>query len=417
MVEPILKMTPSRTPALTFIFITLLIDVIGLGIIIPIMPDLIMELAGLDPKASESMGYASKMGAWLLFAYAFIQFLLAPVIGALSDRYGRRPVLLGSLIGFTIDYLFLSFAPTIAWLFVGRVVAGIMGASFTTGGAYIADISKPEERAKNFGLIGAAFGLGFIIGPVLGGFLGSVGLRVPFMFSAGLTFVNFLFGFFILPESLKPENRRTFDWKRANPIGTLISLKRYPLIFGLLGSLTFLYIASHAVQSNWTFYTKEKFGWDLKEVGISLAVVGIAFAIIQGALIRVIIPKLGQRRSVNVGMTLYLISFILYAFATQGWMMYSIIVVYCLGSIAMTGLQGIMSGIVPPNEQGELQGGFTSLMSITAIIGPLLMSYVFSYFISTEAPVYFPGSAMMLGAVLTLVSFVFIRLTLKKRMV
>ncbi|HCZ34741.1 MAG TPA: hypothetical protein DHV26_02305 [Cytophagales bacterium] len=197
----------------------------------------------------------------------------------------------------------------------------------------------------------------------------------------------------------------------------MISLKRYPLIFGLMGSLTFLYIASHAVQSNWTFYTKEKFGWDLKEVGISLAVVGIAFAIIQGALIRVIIPKLGQRRSVNVGMTLYLVSFVLYAFATQGWMMYSIIVVYCLGSIAMTGLQGIMSGIVPPNEQGELQGGFTSLMSITAIIGPLLMNYIFSYFVSPEAPVYFPGSAMMLGALLTLISFVFIRLTLKKRMV
>lgn len=409
-------MTPSRTPALTFIFITLLIDVIGLGIIIPIMPDLIIELAHLDPKSSEAMAYASKMGAWLLFAYAFIQFLLAPVIGALSDRYGRRPVLLGSLIGFTIDYLFLSFAPTLAWLFVGRVVAGIMGASFTTGGAYIADISKPEERAKNFGLIGAAFGLGFIIGPVLGGFLGSAGLRVPFMVSAGLTFLNFLFGLFVLPESLKPENRRNFEWKRANPIGTLISLKRYPLIFGLLGSLTFLYIASHAVQSNWTFYTKEKFGWDLKEVGISLAVVGVAFAIIQGALIRVIIPKLGQQRSVTVGMTLYLISFVLYAFATQGWMMYGIIVIYCLGSIAMTGLQGIMSGIVPPNEQGELQGGFTSLMSITAIIGPLLMSYVFSYFISPAAPVYFPGSAMMLGAVLTLLSFIFIRLTLKKRM-
>ncbi|MBN8577183.1 MAG: TCR/Tet family MFS transporter [Cytophagales bacterium] len=409
-------MTPSRKPALTFIFFTLLIDVIGLGIIIPIMPDLIMELGNLDPKASESMGYASKMGAWLLFAYAFIQFLLAPVIGALSDRYGRRPVLLGSLIGFTIDYLFLSFAPTLAWLFVGRVIAGIMGASFTTGGAYIADISAPEERAKNFGLIGAAFGLGFIIGPVLGGFLGTLGLRVPFMVSAGLTFINFLFGLFVLPESLKAENRRTFEWKRANPIGTLLSLKRYPLIFGLMGSLTFLYIASHAVQSNWTFYTKEKFGWEMKEIGISLAIVGIAFAIIQGALIRVIIPKLGQQRSVTVGMTLYLISFVLYAFATQGWMMYSIIVIYCLGSIAMTGLQGIMSGIVPPNEQGELQGGFTSLMSITSIIGPLLMSYVFSYFVSSSAPVYFPGSAMMLGAVLTLFSFVFIRLTLKRRL-
>ncbi|MCW5909852.1 MAG: TCR/Tet family MFS transporter [Cyclobacteriaceae bacterium] len=409
-------MHSSRKPALTFIFITLLIDVIGLGIIIPIMPDLIIELAHLDANASGSLSYASKMGAWLLFAYAFIQFLCAPVIGALSDNYGRRPVLLGSLMGFTIDYLFLSFAPNITWLFVGRVVAGIMGASFTTGGAYIADISAPEERAKNFGLIGAAFGLGFIIGPVLGGFLGSIGLRVPFMVSAGLTFLNFLFGLFVLPESLKPENRRKFEWKRANPIGTLLSLKRYPLIIGLMGSLTFLYIAAHAVQSNWPYYTKEKFGWELKEVGISLAVVGLAFAIIQGALIRVIIPKLGQLRSVNAGMTLYTLSFVLYAFASQGWMMYGIIVIYCLGSIAMTGIQGIMSGIVEPNAQGELQGGFTSLMSLTAIIGPLLMNYVFSYFVSAESPVYFPGAAMMLGAVLTLVSFVLIRVTLKKRM-
>ena len=410
-------MAPARKPALTFIFITLLIDVIGLGIIIPIMPDLIIDLANLDPAASEAMGYASTMGAWLLFAYAFIQFLFAPVIGSLSDRYGRRPVLLGSLFGFTIDYLFLSFAPNLAWLFAGRVVAGIMGASFTTGGAYIADISAPEDRAKNFGMIGAAFGLGFIIGPVLGGFLGDLGLRVPFMVSAGLTFLNFLYGFFILPESLKPQNRRKFEWKRANPIGTLVALKRYPLIFGLLGSLIFLYIASHAVQSNWPYYTKEKFDWSLKEVGISLAVVGIAFAIIQGALIRIIIPKLGQLRSVNVGMGLYLLSFVLYALATQGWMMYGIIIIYCLGSIAGTGLQGIMSGIVPPNEQGELQGGFTSLMSISAIIGPLVMNNVFAYFIGPKTPFYFPGVAMMLGAVLTLISFILIRLTLKKEMI
>lgn len=415
--KPSAHMSPSRKPALVFIFITLLIDVIGIGIIIPIMPDLIMELSGMDATSSEAMGYASKMGAWLLFAYAFVQFICSPIIGGLSDRYGRRPVLLGSLFGFTVDYLFLSFAPSLAWLFVGRVVAGVMGASFTTGGAYIADISAPEERAKNFGMIGAAFGLGFIIGPVLGGFLGDFGLRVPFMVSAGLTFLNFLYGWLVLPESLKAENRRAFEWKRANPIGTLLSLKRYPLIIGLIGSLLFLYVASHAVQSNWPYYTKEKFGWSLKEVGISLAVVGIAFAIIQGGLIRVIVPKLGQLRSVNVGMTLYLLSFVMYAFATQGWMMYGIIIVYCLGSIAMTGLQGIMSGIVPANEQGELQGGFTSLMSISAIIGPLLMNNIFAYFIGAQAPVYFPGVAMMVGAVLTLVSFVLIRLTLKKEMV
>ncbi|NBP67788.1 MAG: MFS transporter [Cytophagia bacterium] len=403
-------MKTTKQAAVGFIFITLLIDVTGLGIIIPVMPTLIKELTGSDNSQ------AASYGGWLLAAYAVMQFLFAPIMGGLSDRYGRRPVLLASLFGFGVDYLFLAFAPTLGWLFLGRIIAGIMGASFTTAGAYMADISTPENRAQNFGMIGAAFGLGFIVGPVIGGLLGDLGSRMPFIVAAVLSLINWLYGYFILPESLSQENRRKFEWKRANPIGTLKSLFRYPVIAGLLVSLSLVYISAHAVQSNWAFYTMEKFDWDKTMVGISLGVVGLVFAIVQGGLIRIIIPKLGQERSVYVGLGLYSLGFILYAAATHGWMMYAVTIVYCTGSIAGPALQGIMSSVVPANEQGELQGGFTSLMSLTSIFGPLIMSELFSYFTQPNIHYYFPGAALTLGAVLTLISALFARHTLKKSM-
>ncbi|MBL7845717.1 MAG: TCR/Tet family MFS transporter [Cyclobacteriaceae bacterium] len=403
-------MSTSRKPALGFIFITLLIDVTGLGIIIPVLPKLIQELS------HGSLSEAAAYGGWLVSVYAIMQFICSPIVGGLSDRFGRRPVLLASLFGFGLDYLFLAFAPTLGWLFVGRVIAGIMGASFTTAGAYIADISTPEKRAQNFGIIGAAFGLGFIIGPVIGGLLGSYGSRIPFMVAAALTLLNWLYGLFILPESLKPENRRKFEWKRANPVGTLKSLFRHQVIAGLFVSLAFLYISSHAVQSNWSYYSIEKFKWDERAIGISLGVVGLVSAIVQGWLIRLIIPKLGQERSVYVGLSLYALGFLLFGLATEGWMMYAITVVYCFGGIAGPALQGIMSGIVPPNEQGELQGGFTSLMSITAIVGPPLMNNLFAYFSGAGAPMYLPGAAMLLGAVLTIISSLLARRSLKSKM-
>jgi DHA1 family tetracycline resistance protein-like MFS transporter len=397
----------KRPAALGFIFVTLLIDVIGFGIIIPVMPKLIQGLTG--GTVSEAANY----GGWLIAAYALTQFVCAPIVGGLSDRYGRRPVLLASLFGFGIDYLFLAFAPTLSWLFVGRVVAGLMGASFTTAGAYIADISTPENRAQNFGMIGAAFGLGFIIGPVIGGLLGDMGPRTPFIAAAILTLLNWLYGFFILPESLKKENRRAFEWKRANPVGTLISLSRYKVISGLFVALAFVYVSAHAVQSNWSYYTIEKFKWTPSMIGISLGVVGFVFAIVQGGLIRIIIPKLGQQRSVYFGLALYALGFLLYAIATEGWMMYAVTIVYCLGGIAGPALQGIMSGVIPPNEQGELQGGFTSLMSLSSIVGPLLMNGIFSFFVAANSPIYLPGAAMLLGAVLTLISSLLARKTLK----
>jgi len=402
-------MSAKRSPALGFIFVTLLIDVIGLGIIIPVMPKLINELTG------DSISQASRDGGWLLLTYAAVQFLFAPVIGGLSDRYGRRPVLLASLFGFGVDYLFLAFAPTLGWLYVGRVIAGIMGASFTTGAAYIADISTPEKRAQNFGLLGAAFGLGFIIGPVLGGLLGQFGSRVPFMAAAGFSFVNWLYGYFILPESLKPENRRTFDWARANPLGAFINLTKYPVIFGLIGALTLVYIALHAVQSNWSFYVIEKFGWDEAHIGYSLGAVGLLSAIVQGYLIRLILPKIGQKRGVYIGLLLYSIGFVLYAFATQGWMMYVFMIPYILGSIAGPSLQGIISTQVNASEQGEVQGALTSLQSLTSIFGPLMMTQLFALFTSESAPVYFPGAPMLLAALLTLVGAYLARLSLKRQ--
>ena len=401
---------PKKNPALVFIFITLLIDITGLGIIIPVVPNLIRELTG------GTLSEASMYGGWMLFAYAFMQFICAPIIGGLSDRYGRRPVLLASLFGFGVDYIFLAFAPTLAWLFLGRIIAGIMGASFTTGAAYIADVSTPETRAQNFGIIGAAFGLGFIIGPMLGGFLATFGSRVPFMVSAGLSLLNWLYGFFILPESLKPENRRKFEWSRANPVNSLLNLKRYPVILGLVASLVMVYISAHAVQSNWVYYTMEKFKWGPKMVGISLAVVGLVFAIVQGGLIRIIIPKLGKERSVYVGLGFNALGFVLYALATQSWMMFAFTVVYCLGGIAGPALQGIISTQVPANEQGELQGALTSLMSVTSIIGPPLMTNTFSYFTNSQAPVYLPGAPMLLGAVLTITATLLARTSLKKTM-
>ncbi|HET9056747.1 MAG TPA: TCR/Tet family MFS transporter [Chitinophagaceae bacterium] len=400
-------MSHKRKAATGFIFITLLLDVIGFGIIIPVMPKL------LEGMIHGGLSEASKIGGWLLFAYAFMQFLCAPVIGNLSDKYGRRPVLLFSLFGFGIDYLFLSFAPNVGWLFVGRIIAGITGASFTTAAAYIADVSTAETRAKNFGMIGAAFGLGFIIGPLMGGILGSFGLRVPFYAAACLSLLNWLYGYFILPESLSKENRREFDWKRANPVGSLLHLRKYPALGNLILSIVLVYIAAHSVQSNWGYYTMYKFTWSEKMVGYSLALIGILVAGVQGGLIRIVNPKLGNERSVYIGIFLYSLGLVLFAFASQTWMMFVFLLPYCLGGIAGPALQAIIAGHVPVNEQGELQGSLTSLMSATAIVGPPVMTNLFSYFTQSSAPVYFPGAPFLLGAILMLGSAILAYMALR----
>ncbi len=393
-------MHKNKQAAIGFIFITLMIDITGLGLIIPVMPKLIEELTG------GNISQASEYGGWLTFTFAIMQFLFSPVLGGLSDKYGRRPILLFALVGFALDYLFLSFAPTITWLFIGRAVAGITGASITTATAYIADISTEENRAKNFGMIGAAFGLGFIIGPVIGGLLGAYGARVPFMVAAALTFLNFLYGYFILPESLDKEHRRPFEWKRANPLGSLMQLKKYPSLSGLVVSFVLIYLASHAVQSNWSFFTIEKFNWSERLIGISLGVVGILVAVVQGGLIRYINPKLGNEKSVYTGLLLYSLGLILFAFASQSWMMFLFLIPYCLGGIAGPAIQSILSSSVPANAQGELQGALTGLISLTSIAGPPMMTGLFAYFTKPSAPVHFSGAAFLLGAVLMFTSAV-----------
>jgi MFS transporter, DHA1 family, tetracycline resistance protein len=388
----------KKSAAIGFIFITMLIDITGWGIIIPVIPKLIKELIHGD------ISEAAKIGGWLTFAYAITQFIFAPLIGNLSDKFGRRPIILISLFAFSLDYLLLAFAPTITWLFVGRIIAGISGASITTASAYIADVSTPENRAKNFGMIGAAFGLGFIIGPVIGGLLGQYGSRVPFYAAAVLCLLNFLYGYFILPESLSKDNRRAFSLKRANPIGAFLNLKKYPQLIGLVISIFLLYTASHAVHSNWSYFTMYKFNWDEKMVGISLGAIGLLVGIVQGGLIRVINPKLGNEKSIYVGMLLYTVGMFLFATASQSWMMFAFLIPYCLGGVAGPAMQAVISSQVPANEQGEIQGTLSSLMSASSIVGPPMMSTVFYYFTHKEAPFQFAGAPFVLGGILMFLS-------------
>ncbi|MGJ1245175.1 MULTISPECIES: TCR/Tet family MFS transporter [Sphingobacterium] len=392
----------KKKAAIGFIFITLLIDITGWGIVIPVVPKLIEELIHSD------VSEAAKYGGWLGFAYAFTQFICSPVVGNLSDKYGRRPIILISLFGFAVDYIFLALAPTIGWLFLGRVIAGLTGASFTTASAYIADISTDEDRAKNFGLIGAAFGLGFIIGPVIGGLLGHYGARVPFYAAAGLCMLNFLYGYFILPESLDKEKRRAFEWKRANPIGSFKFLGKHPEISGLIVALILIYIAGHAVQSNWNFFTMYKFDWTERMVGISLGVIGLLIGLVQGVLIRWTTPKLGEQKSIFYGLTLYAIGLLLFSFASEGWMMFVFLIPYCLGGICGPALQSVITKNVPSNEQGELQGALTSLMSATSIIGPPMMTNLFYYFTHDKAPFKFSGAPFFLAFILMTISVIIV---------
>lgn len=389
-----------KSSGLLFIFITVVIDSVGLGIIIPVMPKLIQELIGGD------ISQASQYGGWLVFSYAITQFFFASVLGNLSDRYGRRPILLISLLGFCLNYLLMGFAPSILWLFIGRLIAGITGASHTVAAAYIADRSTPQNKAQNFGLLGAAFGLGFIIGPVLGGVLGHYGPRVPFFAAAGLCFLNFVYGYFVVQESLDKALRRPFQWRKANPIGTFMHLRAYPQTTALIVCIFLINMAANAVHSTWSYYTMEKFGWTERAVGLSLGFVGALLMVVQAGLIRVIIPKLGLAKSILVGIILYVVSLPLYGVATETWMLYAISIPYVLAGIAGPGIQGYISNQIPTNEQGQIQGGITSVISLTAIIGPLLMTGLFYQFSKSDATVYFPGIPFLLGGFLALIALI-----------
>ncbi|WKW47640.1 TCR/Tet family MFS transporter [Myroides sp. JBRI-B21084] len=401
-------MSSKKSAAIGFIFITMLIDIIGIGIIIPVIPKLLQELNHSD------ISEAAQLGGWLAFAYAFTQFLCAPLMGSLSDKYGRRPVLLISLMAFAVDYLVLATAPNVSWLFIGRIIAGITGASISTAMAYISDVSTPENKAKNFGLIGAAFGIGFIIGPVIGGLLGQYGSRVPFYAAAALCFVNFIYGYFVLPESLKPEKRRAFEWKAANPIGSLLRLKKFPTIISLVAAMFFMYFASHAVHGNWSFYTMYRFNWDERMVGISLGVIGLLVAIVQGGLVRYVNPRIGNGKSILIGFSLNTLGLLLIAFAAQQWMIFVFLIPYCMGGLAGPAIQSEITNHIPANEQGQIQGTLASLNSATATFGPLAMTSVFYYFTHNSAPFKFPGAPFILAFFLMLCAIVFAYKGLKK---
>ncbi len=398
-----------KKAAVTFIFITVLIDVIGFGIIIPVLPKLLAEMIQID------LNEASTYGGYLLTSFAIAQFLFSPIMGSLSDQYGRRPVLLLSLLGFAIDYLILAFAPTFSWLIIGRIIAGVFGASYTVASAYIADISTEENRAKNFGMLGAAFGLGFIIGPLLGGLFGEIGVRVPFYVAAGLAFVNFLYGYFILPESLTLENRRKFDWKRANPIGTIKQIFSYKAIGYLLFTFFLLNLGVHAINSNWAYYTMYRFEWSEGMVGLSLAFVGVLISIVQAGLAQKAVDYFGEGKSIYYGISLYVLGMFLFAFASSTWMMFLFLIPYCLGGICGPNLQSYLVGQVPANQQGELQGGLTAIQSLTTIFGPLIMTGIFFYTTKDGTPFYFPGSAFILAAILMAISFVIAYTILSKQ--
>ncbi len=395
--------------AISFIFITLLIDVISFGIIIPVIGPLISKLQNVP------INEASKYGSILLAVFAFAQFFFAPIVGNLSDKYGRRPILLASLLGFSVDYLILAFAPNFAWLLIGRFIAGITGASFTTASAYIADISTPENKAKNFGMVGVAFGIGFFVGPTIGGVLGNINLHLPFYVTAVLCFLNFVFGYFVLPESLAPENRRAFEWKRCNPFVALKNLNQFKNLGWLLTAFFFLYLGSHAVQSNWAYFNMHKFNWNEMDVGLSLALVGLLVGAVQGGLITIAIKKIGKEKCVYLGFTLYAIGMFLFGIASHTWMMYAFLIPYCLGGISGPAIQTIMSDKIPANQQGELQGGLTSMQSLSSIVGPLLMNNLFYYFTSSKTSIYLPGISFFVGAFFMAISALLTYWVLRKR--
>jgi MFS transporter, DHA1 family, tetracycline resistance protein len=373
--------------ALAFIFITMLVDTMGLGIIIPVTPQLITQLTG------EGMSEAARWGGWLFFVYALMQFFCAPAIGNLSDRFGRRPVLIASLAMLGVDYLITALAPTIVWLFVARFLSGIAGAAYPTANAYIADVSPPEKRAANFGLVGAAFGIGFVIGPAIGGLLGQYGARVPFYVSAGIAFCNALYGMIVLKESLPPENRRKFELWRANPLGALLALRRFPALLGLFGVVVLMRLGHDANPVIWSYYTMLKFHWSAAQVGYSLMVVGAMLTLVFIFLTRIVVPRMGELRSVYLGLACGTVGFMGYAFATQGWMMYAWMAVWVLMGLSGPSLNAIMSKQVGPAEQGELQGALASLGSLTSVAAPPILSNLFGYFTSDRAPIYFPGAA------------------------
>lgn len=385
----------ARRAALVFIFVTVLIDVLSFGLIIPVLPHLIERF--VDGDTARAAYWVGLFGT----VFALIQFVFSPIQGSLSDRYGRRPVILLSCLGLGLDFVLMAVADTLPLLLIGRIIAGITAASFTTANAYIADITPPEQRAKSFGMIGAAFGVGFVIGPVIGAYLGEIDLRLPFWFSAALALLNFLYGLFVLPESLPPEKRTArFDWAHANPFGSLVLLKRYPQVFGLAAVVFIANMAHYVYPSIFVLFADYQYRWGLREVGWVLLVVGVLNIVVNVVVIGRVVARVGERRALLLGLGCGVAGFLVYGLAGQGWLFLVGLPLSALWAMAAPATQALVTRQVGADAQGRVQGALMSLVALAGVIGPALYAGSFGYFIGKSAPVHLPGAPWFIAAAL-----------------
>ena len=398
---------PDRLP-LTFIMVTMVLDAMGIGLIMPVMPDLIREVQGV------SLSDAAVWGGILVSVFAITQFLFSPTLGNLSDRFGRRPVLLISMAMMAVDYVIMALAGTIWWLLIGRLLGGVTSATHATASAFVADISDPEKRAQNFGLISAAFGVGFVIGPAIGGLLGGLDPRAPFIAAAILAAINFALGYFVLPESLPPEKRRPFLWRRANPLGGLLQIGKLPGLKWMLVAMFFYSVSGYVYPAIWAYYTQEAFGWDARLVGMSLAVYGTGMIVVQGGLIRIVMPWLGEARAVIYGLIIDVLALLAFGFASQGWMIWALTPFAALGSIATPAITALMSRRASADQQGELQGVLGSINAMSMILSPLIMTQTFFWFTRPDTGLYLPGAPFLLSMVLLAAALSIFLVTLRR---
>lgn len=398
----------SHKPALGFIFVTLMLIVLGFGILIPVLPGLVKEFEhGSIVEGSRSYG-------WILEVFSLMQFFSAPILGALSDQFGRRRVLLIALAGASVDYVIMGLAPSLGWLFVGRVISGLTAGALATVNAYVADVTPPDKRAHAFGIMGAAFGLGFVVGPIIGGTLGHFGViwfgphgvRLPFFVAAGCVGLNWLYGVFVLPESLAPENRRPFSWRRANPIGSLVTLRSMPSVFNLAGTYFLYWLAFVMMQSIWVLYMQDQYGWNMWQVSLSLGVAGALSVIVQGGLAKPILARMGERRGLVLGLSWIALAYIGYGVATEGWMIYVVLCVAAVGGVSGPALQALITRHVPADRQGAVQGTLSGLSSVAGVISPLVATWSFAACVSPATRhlhlagiAFFEGALLILGGV------------------
>ncbi len=393
--------SPSpRSAAVAFIFVTVVLDVLALGIIIPVLPKLVEQFLGGDTAlAAEIFGVFGTV-------WALMQFIFSPLLGALSDQYGRRRIILISCLGLGIDYIFMASAPTLWLLFIGRIISGITGASFTAAGAYIADVTLPEKRAAGFGMIGAAWGLGFVLGPALGGVLGGIDARLPFWVAAGLTLLNAMYGFFVLPESLSAEHRERFSWKRANPLGSLKLLRSHPELFRLATVNGFFYLAHQVLPSVFVLYASFRYGWNEETVGLTLALLGVCGMIVQGGIVKRVVADFGERRTLLAGLLFGICGFAVYALAPTGIIFWFGIPIFSMMGLYGPTSQGLMTRHVQPSQQGQLQGANNSIMGVAGVIGPGIFTVIFAYFIGGHSAVKLPGAPFLLALLMLAAAFV-----------